>query len=102
MNFQLFTLMQVDCIPWDYPIPSGKNLKTDLPLCTSYVGDGYNNSLITFDNAMSDSKNSQHCKEVCLPNCIETTYAYTIDTTDIVFEDQQNCNFDESSATQKV
>jgi hypothetical protein len=67
-------------------MPSGQKVKSDLPLCTSYEGDGYNNSLMAFDNAMSDSKNYQHCEEVCLPNCIETTYAYTVDTTEIDLE----------------
>jgi hypothetical protein len=79
--------MQADCIPWDYPIPSGQKITTDLPLCTSYVGDGYNNSLEAFFIAMEDIKNSQHCEEVCLPNCIETTYAYTIDTKKLNIEE---------------
>jgi hypothetical protein len=54
-----------------------------LPLCTSFKEDGNSNSLLDFDNAMRDSKNTKECEKMCLPNCDETTYAYTIDTTEL-------------------
>ena len=72
---------QVNCIPWDYPIPIDST--EYLPLCTSFKGDGYNNSLLAFDEAMWDSKLAKECEKMCLPNCDETTYAYTIDTTEL-------------------
>jgi hypothetical protein len=74
--------IQVQCIPWDYPIPLGINSTKYLPLCTSFEGDGNNNSLLAFDEAMSDSNHARECEKICLPNCDETTYAYTIDTTE--------------------
>jgi hypothetical protein len=49
----------------------------------SYQGDGYNNTLLAFDEAMSDGNNTKDCEESCLPNCDETTYKYTIDTTEL-------------------
>jgi hypothetical protein len=32
---------------------------------------------------MNDLKHSEECRKMCLPNCAETTYAYTIDTTEL-------------------
>jgi hypothetical protein len=77
----------VNCIPWDYPIPRGIHSTEDLPLCTSYKGDGYNNTLLAFDNAMTDGNNAKSCEETCFPNCDETTYKYTIDTTELDIEE---------------
>jgi hypothetical protein len=76
----------VNCIPWDYPIPRGINSKT-LSVCMSYEGDGFNNSLLAFDKAMGDVNNTKNCDEVCLPNCDETTYKYTVDTTELDTEE---------------
>jgi hypothetical protein len=53
----------------------------------SYEGDGYVNSLLSFDKAMEDGNNTKDCEEVCLPNCDETTYEYTIDTTELNTEE---------------
>jgi hypothetical protein len=58
-----------------------------LPLCTSFKGDGYNNSLLAFDDAMKDVKNTKDCVRICLPNCDETTYEYTVDTTELNTEE---------------
>jgi hypothetical protein len=49
----------------------------------SYDGDGYRNSLQDFEKAMDDGKHSLDCQKKCLPNCDETTYEYTIDTTEL-------------------
>jgi hypothetical protein len=68
-------------VPWDYPIPPGFNSTHNLTTCTSFEGDGYNNNLKIFKEAMTEGKNSQECH--CLPNCAETTYEYTVDTTDL-------------------
>jgi hypothetical protein len=76
----------VNCIPWDYPLPTGLN-STSLPTCNSFKGDGYNNSLLAFDTAMEESNNTKDCDGICLPNCDETTYEYTIDTTELKTEE---------------
>jgi hypothetical protein len=76
----------VNCIPWDYPLPAGLN-STNLPTCNSFEGGGYNNSLLAFDNAMKDSNNTRNCEKMCLPNCDETTYDYTVDTTELKTEE---------------
>jgi hypothetical protein len=47
------------------------------------VGKGYNNNLIIFEEAMNDVNNSANCEKLCLPNCEETMYEYTIDTTEL-------------------
>jgi hypothetical protein len=47
------------------------------------VGEGFNNNLIIFEEAMNDVSNSANCENVCLPNCEETMYEYTIDTTEL-------------------
>jgi hypothetical protein len=53
----------------------------------SYEGDGYNNTLLAFDKAMKNVNNSKACGEMCLPNCDETTYKYTVDTTELNTEE---------------
>jgi hypothetical protein len=53
----------------------------------SYQGDGYNNSLLAFDEAMGNGKNAKSCEKICLPNCDETTYKFTIDTTELDTEE---------------
>ena len=45
--------------------------------------DVYNNSILAFEKAMKDRENTRDCEKMCLPNCAETTYSYTIDTTDL-------------------
>jgi hypothetical protein len=77
----------VNCIPWDYPLPLGLNVADDLPLCMSYKGDGYTNTVQAFDEAMGDGNNTKHCENKCFPNCDETTYEYTIDTTELNTEE---------------
>jgi hypothetical protein len=32
---------------------------------------------------MKDSNNTKDCEKMCLPNCDETTYEYTVDTTEL-------------------
>jgi hypothetical protein len=59
----------------------------EVPICTSFEGDGYTNTVQAFDNAIRDSKNSKNCEELCLPNCEETAYEYTIDTTELNTDD---------------
>jgi hypothetical protein len=53
----------------------------------SYRGDGYNNSLMEFEEAMGNGKNTQGCEQICLPNCDETTYKFNIDTTELDTEE---------------
>jgi hypothetical protein len=75
---------QVGCIPWDYPIPPAYNsTKHELTMCTAFKGDGHNNSLKIFEDAMNNVRHSQECRDECLQNCDETTYDYTIDTTEL-------------------
>jgi hypothetical protein len=49
----------------------------------TFEGEGYNNSLKIFEKDMNNVKHSRECREICLQNCEETTYAYTIDTTEL-------------------
>jgi hypothetical protein len=77
------TFLQTKCIPWDYPTPTDLHGPNNFSLCTSYEGDGYNNSLGAFNSAMEDSRNNNHCSDSCLPNCDETSYEYGIDTTEL-------------------
>jgi hypothetical protein len=53
----------------------------------SYKSNGYTNTLLDFDNAMKNVNNTQNCGNECLPNCDETTYKYTIDTTELNTEE---------------
>jgi hypothetical protein len=82
-----YVYKQSKCVPWDYPTPQGLHGANDLPMCTSYKGDGYNNSLGAFTSAMEDSKYSNPCLDLCLPNCDETSYEYGIDTTELNTEE---------------
>lgn len=78
----------MNCIPWDFPLPSGSSTPDFLlPLCMSFEGEGYTNTLAAFDRAMRDVNNSKDCHEMCQPNCDETTYEYTIDTTELNTEE---------------
>lgn len=54
-----------------------------MPLCTSFEGDGQTNTVQAFDEAMKDADNSRDCENMCLPNCDETTFEATIDTTEL-------------------
>jgi hypothetical protein len=65
----------------------GINSTGELPLCMSYKGDGYINTLLAFDKAMKNGNNSKNCEKTCLPNCEDTTYKYTIDTTELNTEE---------------
>jgi hypothetical protein len=58
----------------------------------SFVGDGYTNSLLAFNKAMGDGNNTKNCEELCLPNCDETTYEFTVDTTELDTEELCNTN----------
>jgi hypothetical protein len=76
---KLKLISQVKCLPWDYLIPPGTGDNNIPPICTTFVGDGYNNSLGAFNSAMEDTNMSRLCLDECLPNCDETTYEYSID-----------------------
>jgi hypothetical protein len=58
----------------------------------SFVGNGYTNSILAFNEAMGDRNNTMNCEELCVPNCDETTYEYTIDTTELSTEELCNNN----------
>jgi hypothetical protein len=47
------------------------------------VEEGYNNNLLIFEEAINDVNNSANCEKLCLPNCEETMYEYTIDSTEL-------------------
>jgi hypothetical protein len=52
-------------------------------MCITFKGEGYKNSLKIFEEDMNNVRHSQDCREKCVQNCEETTYAYTIDTTEL-------------------
>ncbi len=91
------TVFMQSCIPWDYPLPASFE-GPQPPLCTSFVESGETLSpLENFHAAMLDVDRSAKCESRCPPNCEETTYAFSKDTT--MINAVENCK---DSAARKV